>query len=258
MASHSRPLPFRTLLLPLALLLGGFFPKSLGGQDPPPARPPARLDVTGVVVDVESNAPIAGALVELPDAGRKMVTNVEGRFVFLDIPAGEQLWRIQMLGYATWEERTAVGHLDALRIGLLPRPVELERISVVVDRLEARRRLATVNVVAVDREELVSSTRGSATDVVRSRIPYITTRCEGSDLDMPWEFCIKYRGGVVRPVVFLDERRVPMEVIFFFHPAELYAVEIYGGALGRYAAPQIRIYTTDFLKRGQSLRPLTF
>lgn len=254
MTSRSRHLAFRTFPLQLALLVTGFVPKSLGAQDPEPLR----MGVTGVVVDVEAKTPIAGAVVELPDAGRKVVTNAQGRFVLLDIPAGEQLWRIHILGYATWEERTAVAHLDVLRIGLLPRPIELERLEVMVDRLEARRRLAAVNVVAVDREELVSSTWSSATEVVRNRIPYVTTRCRGSDLDMPWEFCIKYRGQVVQPVVFLDERRVPMEVISSYHPVDLYTVEIYTGTFGRFTAPQIRIYTTEFMKRGRMLRPLTY
>lgn len=241
----------------LLLALGALGPRSLSAQDPEPEP----LDVTGMVADIASNQPIAGAIVELPEAGRKTVTDAQGRFVLRGIPAGEQLWRIRMLGYATWEERSAVAHLDLLRIGLLPRPLELEQISVTVDRLEARRRVAAVTVVAVDREELTRSTWGSAVEVVRTRIPYITTICPEEDggprQAVPWEFCIKYRGSVVRPVVFLDERRVPMEVIFAYHPAELYTVEIYAGGLGRFTAPQIRVYTTEFMKRGRALRPLT-
>lgn len=238
----------------LLFAMAAILPTSLGAQDPASER----MDVTGVVADIESNQPIAGAIVELPEAGRKAVTNAQGRFVLLDVPAGEQLWRIRMLGYATWEERRIVDHLDVLRIGLLPRPIELERISVVVDRLEERRRLVGVNVVAVDREELVVSTRTSAVEVARTRIPYITTVCPDKlRQEVPWEFCIKYRGRVVRPVVFLDERQVPMEVIFSYHPAELYTVEIYTGTLGRFTVPQIRVYTTEFMRRGRSLRPLT-
>lgn len=257
--SSFRLLSLRPSSLVLALLfaLAAFGPTSLRAQDPAPER----VEVTGVVADIESNQPISGAIVELPGAGRRAVTNAQGRFVLLDVPAGEQLWRIRMLGYATWEERRAVAHLDVLRIGLLPRPLELERISVAVDRLEERRRLAAVTVVAVDREELARSTWGSAVEVVRTRIPYITTVCPEEDggprQAVPWEFCIKYRGGVMRPVVFLDERRVPMEVVFSYHPADLYTVEIYAGALGRFKAPQIRIYTTEFMKRGRPLRPLT-
>lgn len=240
------------------LVSAGLLPGALAAQDPVPDG----IDVAGVVADLESGAPIAGAVVELPDAGRKAVTNEQGRFVLLGLPPGEQRWRIRMLGYATWEERTTVADLDVLTIGLLPKPVELERISVVADRLEARRELVGVSVAAVDREELVTSTWTSATDVVRSRIPYVSTRCPAAGADAllqeaPWDFCIKYRSRIVRPVVFIDEREVPLATLYDYHPAELYAVEIYPAISGRFTGPQIRMYTTAFMKRGGRLRPMT-
>lgn len=252
-----------------SLLVAVLFAADAQAQD----TVPSHADVTGVVVDIESNQPIPGAIVELPDIGRRTITNAQGRFVLLDVPVGEQVWRSHMLGYATWEERTIVEHLDVLRIGLLPRPIELEGISVVVDRLKERRRTAGVTVVAVGREDLVRSTWSSAGELMRSRMPYITVKCPPRPVpgqspdeplpphppagDVPWEFCIKYRGDIVRPIVFLDERRVPTEVVSSYHPAELYAIEIFAGIMGRYTSPQVRVYTTEFVRQGRRLRPLT-
>lgn len=224
---------------------------------------PDSVDVTGVVGDVATGRPISTALVELPELDRRTITTTDGRFVFLDVPAGPGLIRVEALGYVTWEEETELRHLDLLRIGLLPQPIVLENIRVLADRLERRRKAAAVSVYALDRREMLRSGSGTAASLVRSRMPNITRSCTGltggsmyvrpeTDLSSaadPLSLCIMSRGRLFRPNVFIDDVSVPFAMLWAYNTAELYAVEIYSG--GR----TIRVYTTWYLESGRTLRP---
>ncbi len=244
-ATSPRSRSWQAVLATAALAMA---PAAVGAQRTIPAD---TIEVAGVVVDIQSGTAIPGALVSLPELGRTTVTNDDGRFLLRGLPASEQLWRIRMLGYATWEERTRVADLDMLTIGLLPQPVKLERIRVTARRLEERRRLAPVTVKAIEREELVRVGASDALTAARWRSPYLPVPC---DTALPWKLCLRYRGNVVKPAVFLDDRRVPEEMLFGVQPAELYAIEFYGGPV----RPQIRAYTIDFVEKGKRLRPLMF
>lgn len=81
------------------------------------------------------------------------------------IPRGEQTWVIESLRYATWRQPLTVAHLDQLKIGLMPRPVDLEAITVTANRLAERRRPPSYSVHAVSKEELRSSTAIEAADL---------------------------------------------------------------------------------------------
>lgn len=233
------------------------------------------IDVTGVVGDVETGEPIAGALVALPELGRTTVTGAAGRFVFFDLPPGPHRIRTAMLGYATWEETTELEHLDLLRIGLMPRPVVLEKVRVTVDRLERQRRAASVSVMAVEREELVRLPFGDMATALRQglrgRLPVYPVPCSagrsarrsrgdqsgsgrsrrhpgdsGALLSVidPMELCVMWRGRTIRPRIFVDEQPEAFLMLSMYPPSEIYAMEVYQG--GRC----IRIFTNRFIERG--------
>jgi hypothetical protein len=228
------------------------------------AQTPDSIDVTGVVGDGETGRAIGGAIVELPGVGRMAITDGNGRFVFLGIPPGPHELKVGMLGYATWdEEAVEMEHLDLLRIGLVPQPIALENIRVTADRLERRRRATGVSVVAVERDELLTTGAASVTEVLALRSPYPRIPCGASSGLMPagdlvggpgdlQSFCIRSRGGVVAPEIFLDELPATFIELWSYQPAEIYAVEYYRG--GR----EIRVYTNVFMERGGRLRPRGF
>src|SRR4051812_27810261 len=71
------------------LLLSGI----AGAQEPEPA-PESELD--GVLLERASRQPLAGVTVALPDLGQSALTDQNGHFVFLPLPAGTH--RVQVSG----------------------------------------------------------------------------------------------------------------------------------------------------------------
>jgi hypothetical protein len=68
----------------------------------PPAAfgQPATAMVSGVVIDVRTHLPLAGAVVELKTPPRSVTTDAEGRFRFETVPAGPNELLVSLVGYA--------------------------------------------------------------------------------------------------------------------------------------------------------------
>jgi len=58
-------------------------------------------NVTGMVVDATSGAPINGAQVQIQGTQRGELTNAQGRFLILNVPTGQQTVRVTYIGYGT-------------------------------------------------------------------------------------------------------------------------------------------------------------
>lgn len=236
-----------------ALLAAGLLLPDDGVSQEPTAE---RVDVAGRVVEVATGAPVEGASVSVRGTAARAVTDRDGRFVLRGVPSGDRTWVIERLGYATWEQRLAVQHLDQLRIGLLARPVDLEAIRVTVDRLERRRNLAPYSVHTVPREALRSAVATIALDLVPSRMPWPRATCPANDdeqsaVDMR-RLCIVYRGGITEPEICLDDRPVPFTFLDAYGATEIQGIDYIGGP-----RPEIRLYTERFLERSRPVLPLT-
>ena len=235
----------------LALLL--FIPSLAVAQQ----AGPERLDVAGLVADATTGDPVAGAALSIEGTRLRILTDGDGRFVLRGIPRGEHTWVIESLGYATWRQPLAVEHLDQLRIGLMPRPVDLEAITVTVDRLEERRRLASYAVYTLARDELRSSSAIEAAELIRSRVPWPKVVCDTAGARgpaaAPGSLCVRYRGAIARAGVCLDERPIPLAALSAYVAEEIHAIDFVGGP-----APQVRVYTARFLASGRPIRPLAF
>ena len=234
------------------------------------------LTVTGQVIDARTEAPLEGAAIAIRGTELRAFTGADGRFSFRTVPPGEHVWVIDRLGYATWEQPFTAAPFDQLRIGLMVKPVALETIIVMVDRMESRRELATVPVHTVDREEIRSSPVTLAAELLDSRAPWTVVQCpvslgatvypldqdnvpDESTLVDPGQrmfdltqYCVRYRGAVIAPSVCLDDRPITVAELAAYGASEIYAIDFVGGP-----RPQARLYTERFLERGQPVRPFT-
>lgn len=255
----------------LAVLLLGLA-RGTEAQDDPQEH----VTVTGQVVDATTGSPLDGAAITIQGTALRVFTNADGRFMFRAVPPGEHVWLIDRLGYADWEQPFSAAPFDQLRIGLMPKPVALENITVTVDRLEARREQAAISVHTVTPGEIRSSPSILAIELVESRGPWAVVQCPanlgatvypsdqenppdestlvdpGQRTYVPTDFCVRYRGRAIRPAVCLDDRPITLVELLAYSSAEIHAMDFVGGA-----RPQVRLYTEGFLEKGRPVRPLT-
>lgn len=205
-----------------------------------------KVELKGLVVEMGTSRPLAGAEVGLPALDRWTLTDREGAFAIGGLPAGRHRVEVTYLGYRKHEGDLVIGP-DAVRLELWPDPIVLAGLTAQVDRLRSRRNAVATTVRVADRDRLT----GAATieDAIR-RTGEMLVPCASTD------YCLWRRGQTVRPVVYIDERPA-----FGLHELSAYPVERFQ-MIEVIGHRMIRAYTVDFMERlalGKvSLFPLFF
>ncbi len=217
------------------------------------------LSVTllGTVVDAQTGSPLHGAFVSLGgDDG--FLTLDDGSFALPAWPYGAYTVTVELLGYATTEMQVPGPEPEPFVVRMDPDPILLEGLTVLVDRLETRRRRVSVAVRAFDRDQLLLAPPIDVVDWVSGQYGLVTSYCDnsarpaatlvnlrsGALLDEGQE-CVMRRGRMVRPRVFIDEARAfgGLDELRSYRPQDLYAVEVYDRGTVIYA------YTPHFVER---------
>lgn len=174
--------------LPFVLVLSLALPRSVEAQT-------TRV-VSGVVVDADSGAPVADAVITIAGTSARAVTDEEGRFEIGGVPVGERRLVLDHLAYGAHEEPLAVeagGSLD-FRILVSTRAIELAPLLVEVASAEERARRASGGALnVIDRAMIEAHALGGQglLPLLASRVPGL--RVEGG--------CVEYRrqqAGVFR------------------------------------------------------------
>ena len=112
--------------------------------------------VTGAVTNAVNDAPLSGAQVSIDGTNRGSLTNADGRFVILNVPAGTYTVRVQSLGYAAAEQSVTVtaGGTVALDFELAQQAIEVEGVVVTALGIEREQRALTYSVQKVSAEVL--------------------------------------------------------------------------------------------------------
>ena len=111
--------------------------------DPTPAPEPLREGtISGQVIAAQSQAPLVGVQVSIPGSGLGTLTNQEGRYTLLNVPAGEHTVQADFLGYAGASETVTVasGETVQLDFSLTRQAMDLDEIIVTGTAGDARRR----------------------------------------------------------------------------------------------------------------------
>lgn len=157
-----------------AVMRPGSFVTTLTPRGTGPMVPRGRL--VGRVVDVGTQQPLAGVRVELPDISMETLTDEDGRFMLGAVPPGSHRVDFEGLGYATRNDTIAVlaDRTSDARVGMTVDPVELEPVTVVVERrdpvlerLGFYERRQMTNGTFVDREDIEAWSPTVATDIFR-------------------------------------------------------------------------------------------
>lgn len=237
----------RTVLL--AAITIASVAQPVAGQDAPERANDGRL--AGVVVDVVSERPIGNALVVLGNNYAAVLTDSLGRFDLGALTSGDFELTVRRYGYQT---QGVAGFLPAgseldIEVPLPPTAVLLDGLSVVTERLqtmeermERRRRATPMTVHALGQERLVQT---SARDVLEMLDLEATLQIETCGRNAFADHCVRRRGRLVEPRVYVDEMPVigGLGQLASYQPYDLYLVEVYGRGL------EVRAYTHRFMER---------
>ena len=212
------------------------------------------VTLSGEVVDASSRSPIPGAVVRIQETGRAVLTDGDGRWVMTEVSPGVLTLAFEQLGY-TVVTLTQEARPDPapIRIALEPKPLVLEGLRVMVDRLRLRRLSAGISSRVLGPEDFAKQSK-ELLWAVRASTGLQLTECRGRYEDDYW--CVYRRGETFSPAVWIDDRYTFMglDELEFYWTSEIYAVEIY-----QYGAA-LRVYTRAFMEavaeEPRALRPI--
>jgi len=124
-------------LLAVALIMalasaraGAQTPEALGSS--PPTRTPPATRVTGGVINLQSQTPIAGAQVALLGTAFVTASDSTGRFAYAGVAAGTYLLQVRAIGYDSqrWIIQLAAGDTVDYQLELTPLGVELAPVII--------------------------------------------------------------------------------------------------------------------------------
>jgi hypothetical protein len=116
--------------------------------------------LVGTVRDEETAAPLAGAVVVLPDLDRAAATDDAGRYTLRQVPPGPHHITVRFLGYAPRTLHALVPHEGELTIdvALRPEPVRMSSIEVIAP-VPVRGLDSTETRTLLDRETSIAAVR---------------------------------------------------------------------------------------------------
>ncbi|MGH7578154.1 MAG: SusC/RagA family TonB-linked outer membrane protein, partial [Longimicrobiales bacterium] len=145
---------------------------SLG--QPPPAMIRLALarqgTVTGQVNELGTGRPLVGARVQILATNLGALTDAEGRFRIVDVPAGDVEVQVQLLGYVTATQSATVASRATATVNfeLAPDPLALDEV-VAVGYGTAQRRDLTGSITSLRTDNLAAGFRSSPQQLIQGR-----------------------------------------------------------------------------------------
>jgi len=127
--------------------------------------------VTGEVTNLDTGEPLTGAQIVLEGTGLGALANNVGRFVLMNVPAGDYTLSVQRIGFATHTEAISVpaGETVVVDVGLRPKAVELEGVVVTGTAGQARRREIGNSVTQINAAQLENKAVTEFADILQGQ-----------------------------------------------------------------------------------------
>ena len=144
----------------------------------------SRNSLTGKVIDIKTNNPLAGATVYLNDLKIGVATNADGSFAINNIPNGKHLVEVSFVGYGTYSEYIELSGNVEKDFSLSPEIVERNEVVVtgVSGATQARRTPTPIDVMR--RQELLQLPTTNLIDAI-TRKPGVAQLSTGPAISKP-------------------------------------------------------------------------
>jgi len=155
-----------------AALVGSFFLLTLAIFLPTHAAGQTGT-VQGQVTDAATGQPLASVQVSIEGTGLGTLTNVQGRFLVVNVPAGEQAIRLVRIGYSPATQTVLVesGQTATLNVRFESTALEMEELIVTGTGRPTERRRLSAEVSVVGTDEIEASAATNVTELLQGRVP---------------------------------------------------------------------------------------
>lgn len=132
--------------------------------------------VQGTVVNGATQQALSGAQVFVDGTNIGSLTNSEGSYLLLNVPAGTHTVRVQMIGYGGGEQQVVVaaGELATADFELSQTAVALEQVVVTGTATEVRRREIGNSLEAITSSQIETAPVENAQEALAARAPGVT------------------------------------------------------------------------------------
>ena len=199
----------RTLRMNAAALLAALFASASAAS---PALAQTGV-VQGQVVDASSMRPLSDAQVLIEGTGVGQLANSSGRFVLLNVPIGEHVLHVTLIGYdeAELSVTVAAGQTVTVEVLLESTAISLDELVVTGVGAETTRRALGTSVEVVGAEEIAVAPVQSVATFLQGRVPGATVNATSAQPGTG--SLINFRGvssvfGAQTPIIYVDGVRV--------------------------------------------------
>jgi len=156
--------------------------------------------VTGLVRDAVSLAPLAGAQVSIEGTGIGGLVNNVGRFLLLNVPAGEQTVNVTLIGYSPGSQTVTVtaGETATVDFRLREQALALEGVIVTGTAGQARRREVGNTVESIQSGDIEIAAVTSASDVLQGRAAGLQISTQDGQVGAGGEIRIRGNGSLTQ------------------------------------------------------------
>lgn len=144
----------------------------------------SRINLSGIVTDAQTGAPLSGASLYIADAKTGAITDAGGAYIIRNIPQGSYLIEVSFVGYSSITEQVNLNSNLQKNFSLLPAVLENEGVTVtgVSTASKIRRTPTPVNIVG--KKELAQVTANNLIDAL-SKQPGIAQVSTGPSISKP-------------------------------------------------------------------------
>jgi len=244
------------------------------GWSPAPAAAQATGTLVGTVRDAASQRPLEAVQVYIGGTGIGALTNAAGRFLLLNVPAGEHELIAELVGYRAGSQTVTVaaGQSVVADFGLQQTAITLDQIVVTGAGVATERRKLGNTIATLDASTVENAPVQNFSEMIAAREPGVTLNIgsgmtgEGSQ--------IRIRGSsslsqINEPIIYVDGIRVNRDAVEAFNdqgnpsrlddipPESIERVEILKGAAAAtlYGTEASNGVIQIFTKRGRAGAP---
>ncbi len=143
------------------------------------------ITLAGQVTDANTQQPVAGAIVSIPELKISVNTNESGNFNFQKIPSkGRFVLEVRFLGYSTFTQTVDLATTNTLNIALNQSVIEVHEVVVTGTVSSADNRRNSTAVTSVSKEEMLNRPTNNIVDAI-SRVPGVSQITTGAAVSKP-------------------------------------------------------------------------